>query len=182
MRRKILRMALEACCASDASPKQPRLHWSEGVLKGPRLTLMDAEDTLSPPDIIQRERDDLAGAQAIGGDQDKYRVVAQTNSGSDVDRSQKLDHVGHGKARAAAQAIESRRVDLLVESRLDSSVCCEKSQQSAQAAISCWRLPRHRRFPAWLTYPSTCLGWREPIESAEFPGDRESCAKRVDGA
>ena len=60
--------------------------------RGPRLTLMDAEDTLSPPDIIQRERDDLAGAQAIGGDQDEYRVVAQTNRGGDVDRSQKLDH------------------------------------------------------------------------------------------
>jgi hypothetical protein len=75
-----------------------------GSSKGdPVFTLMDAEDTLSPPDIIQRERDDLAGAQAIGGDQDKYRVVAQTNSGGDVDLRSSTT-VGHGKARGSCSS------------------------------------------------------------------------------
>ena len=60
--------------------------------RGRCLTLMDAENSLSPRNVIQRECNDLAGAQTISGDQDKYRVVAQTNRGGDVDRSQKLDH------------------------------------------------------------------------------------------
>jgi len=38
---------------------------------------MDAQDALPPTNVLKADHNDLAGAQSIGGNQKKHRVVAQ---------------------------------------------------------------------------------------------------------
>src|SRR3989442_1771909 len=41
------------------------------------LALMDSQDALSPTDVVEADGNDLAGAEPIGGDQEKHRIVTK---------------------------------------------------------------------------------------------------------
>src|ERR1051325_3943650 len=43
------------------------------------LALVDSQDALSPMDIVESDGHHLAGAQSVGGDQQKHRVVTQAH-------------------------------------------------------------------------------------------------------
>src|SRR5215831_3935616 len=53
-----------------------------------RLSLVNVEYPLSPCDIVQREFHHFAGPQAVRGDQEKHRVVAQPNVRREIKRLQ----------------------------------------------------------------------------------------------
>src|SRR5918996_214306 len=54
------------------------------------LRLVNAENALSPRDVLQRQFHHLTGAQAVGGDQEKHRVVAPSDVRTEIERLQQL--------------------------------------------------------------------------------------------
>jgi hypothetical protein len=53
------------------------------------LALRDAEPSSPPFHVVQRERDDVAGAQAIRRDQEKDRVVPKAGGTRSINGTQK---------------------------------------------------------------------------------------------
>jgi len=49
---------------------------------------MDSQDSLPPTDVIKAKSNDLAGAEPIGGDQEKHRIVTMSHGRRGIDGSQ----------------------------------------------------------------------------------------------
>jgi hypothetical protein len=48
---------------------------------------VDLQPAAAPIDRVQREGDDLARAQAVGGDEEEHRVVAEAVRGATIHRA-----------------------------------------------------------------------------------------------
>jgi hypothetical protein len=53
----------------------------------PAFALVDLQPAAAPIDRVQREGDDLARAQAVGGDEEEHRVVAEAVRGATIHRA-----------------------------------------------------------------------------------------------
>ena len=77
------------------------------------------------------DRNDLAGAEPIGGDQEKHRVVAQSHSRLPVDGFQECcDRFPWQRTRQLFKPIEPGCVDLAIQSSRHSAVSREKPKQT----------------------------------------------------
>src|SRR5207253_3018228 len=82
-----------------------------------RLALRDAQARCPPLYIIERERHDLARAEAIGGDEQKHGVIAESHRSRPVDSLQQCANSFPGQgARQLLAAIDARCVDLPLKS------------------------------------------------------------------
>jgi len=112
---------------------------------------VNTEHALSPCDIVQREFHHFAGAQAVGGNQKKHRVVAQPDVRLKIKRLQQFDHHWPGqRSWELLEAVETRCVDLFVQPWRDSPIQREEPQQSAQC--------RDFVLEASTAEPFACLG------------------------
>src|SRR5580658_7060562 len=91
---------------------------------------MDPQAALSPADVIQADGDNLTGAESIGGDHQKHRVIAQSHGGFPVDAFQKRFYgVPRESARQLFKSVEPRSIDLAIQSSTHSTICREKPKQ-----------------------------------------------------
>ena len=81
-----------------------------------RLALRDAQPPRPPLHVVDRERDDLARAQAVGGHEEEDRVVAAPERCRAIDRlEERPNRVPGQRPRQLLAAIHAGRVDPRVE-------------------------------------------------------------------
>src|SRR6202163_2134592 len=91
---------------------------------------MDSQAALPPADVVQAEGDDLTGAESIGGDQQKHRVIAQSHFGLPVDGFQKRCYgVPRESAGQLFKPVKPGSIDLAIQSGTHSAICREKPKQ-----------------------------------------------------
>ena len=93
---------------------------------------MDSQPALSPADVVQTDGNDFAGAESVGGDQQKHRVVAQPHRGLPVDAFQQRRYgVPRESARQLLKPVKPRSVDLAIQPGTYPAIRREKPKQPA---------------------------------------------------
>src|SRR3979490_173146 len=91
---------------------------------------MDPQAALSPTDVVQADGDDLTGAESLGGEQKKQRVIGQSHVGLPVDAFQKRCYgVPRESAGQLFKPVKPRSIDLAIQSSTHSAICREKPKQ-----------------------------------------------------
>ena len=134
------------------------------------LALMDSQDALSPTDVVEADGNDLAGAQSVGSDQQKHRVVAQAHGRcpcpwiakvSELFPTGGREGVAPGGRAAACRSGDPARWAPCHPWRGSGGIL-------AAAAMSCWRLARLSRLPALADVRFDMAGADAPQGSARF--------------
>jgi hypothetical protein len=99
-----------------------------------RLALGHVEPTTAPIDRVEREGDDLARAQAIGGDEKEHGVVAKALTGAAINRLQQgSDHRPRQTAWKLLLPVNARGVDLAVQATADGPTGGEKAEKAPES-------------------------------------------------
>ena len=96
---------------------------------------MDSQDALPPTDVVKADGNDLAGAQPIGGDQQKHRIVTKAHGRRRVDGSAVATYCFPREGtRELLKPVKPRRVDLAIQSGGSPAICCEKAKEATQGS------------------------------------------------
>ena len=97
------------------------------------LPLRDAQPSRPPLHIVDRERHDLARAQAVGGHEEEDRVVAAPQRARAVDRLEELpNRVPGQRPWELLASIHARRVDLRVEPGRDLAARRQEPEEGSE--------------------------------------------------
>ena len=90
---------------------------------------MDSQTALPPTDVVEADGNDLAGAQSVGSDQQKHRVVTQPHGRRRVDGSQKCTNcLPREGTWQLLEPVKPRGVDLAIQPGGSPTVCCRESE------------------------------------------------------
>ena len=99
------------------------------------LALRDAQPPRPPLHVVERERHDLACAQAVGRHEEEDRVVATPHRGRAIDRvEERPNRVPGQRPRELLAAIHAGRVDLGVEPGRNLAGSGQKSEEGPEVA------------------------------------------------
>ena len=100
-----------------------------------RLALRYAQPPRPPLHVVERERHDLARAQAVGRHEEEDRVVATPHRGRAVDRmEERPNRVPGQRPRELLAAIHAGRVDLGVEPGRNLAVSGQEPEEGSEMA------------------------------------------------
>jgi len=94
---------------------------------------MDTQTTLPPAKVIEREGHYFTGAQTVGSNQEKHRVISQPHSRGSVDASQKgADCLPRDGTWQLLELVKAWRINLVGQSGWNPVVNGQKSKKTSQ--------------------------------------------------
>ena len=149
-------------------------------------------DLARPPvDVVEIERTDLAGAQAVGGDEHEHRVVASPLRRRAVDRAQERAHrLPRQCTRKTLAAVDAGGLDLGVEPGRSLASGGEEPQKRPQGPRDLPH-PASTHAPAGMCHERLDIGGAKlaellradvVVEEAQEPGDRRGVHLDCPGA